>query len=50
MLTHLKYVSIAKEKASLVVRFTSPNIQLKARDDLRVLLGDKYLVALNLAA
>lgn len=45
----LRFLSINEEGDNLLVRFTNPDIQLKARDILKGALGDQYVVALNLA-
>lgn len=43
------YNAIEEEKGSILVRFSSTDIQLKARDIIKTALGDDYVVALNLA-
>lgn len=43
------FKDIAKENRSLLVRFTNTDTQLKAKDLIQHVLGDNYLVALNLA-
>lgn len=43
------FKDIAKENRSLLVRFTNTDTQLKAKDIIQHVLGDNYLVALNLA-
>lgn len=45
----LPYKSIKTENGNLLVRFTNPDTQLKARDLIKGALGDQYSVALNLA-
>ncbi|MCK4608217.1 MAG: protein translocase subunit SecD [Gammaproteobacteria bacterium] len=45
----LDYLALEREKSDFLVRFASNDVQLKARDDLSAALGDKYVVALNLA-
>lgn len=46
---HLPYKSISNADGNLMVRFTNPDTQLKARDIIKGALGDQYVVALNLA-
>ncbi len=46
---NLGYRSMAHEQKSLLIRFTDPETQLKARDLLAGKLGQDYVVALNLA-
>ncbi|SFN37754.1 preprotein translocase subunit SecD [Izhakiella capsodis] len=41
--------SVALESGTIMARFASNDVQLKARDALMNALGDKYVVALNLA-
>lgn len=41
--------SIALENGAILARFKDPDIQLRAREALMAELGDKYVVALNLA-
>ncbi|MFC0226774.1 protein translocase subunit SecD [Serratia aquatilis] len=41
--------SIALENGAILARFSDPDIQLRAREALMAELGDKYVVALNLA-
>lgn len=47
---NLSYLSVDKGKDTLVVRFASTDIQLSARDIISNSLGEKYIVALNLAS
>ncbi|MBA2654933.1 MAG: protein translocase subunit SecD [Gammaproteobacteria bacterium] len=46
---HLPYQSIKQEGDNLLIRFTNPDTQLKARDILKGTLNEQYVVALNLA-
>jgi len=46
---HLASQSIALKNGTILVRFKDPNVQLAARDVLISILGDNYVVALNLA-
>jgi len=46
---NLGYRSLNGEPKSLLIRFTDPETQLKARDLLAGKLGQDYVVALNLA-
>ncbi|MGK2946638.1 MAG: protein translocase subunit SecD [Candidatus Malihini olakiniferum] len=41
--------SVALEGSAILARFPNPNIQLRAREALISVLGEKYVVALNLA-
>ena len=41
--------SIALENGAILARFSNPDIQLRAREALLPALGDKFVVALNLA-
>ncbi|MGA9618893.1 MAG: protein translocase subunit SecD [Serratia proteamaculans] len=41
--------SIALENGAILARFSNPDIQLRAREALMAELGDKFVVALNLA-
>lgn len=41
--------SIALEEGAILARFSDPDVQLRAREALMAALGDKYVVALNLA-
>ncbi len=45
-----KQVEIDSKKGNLLVRLSSPDVQVKAADTLRPLLGSDYIVALNLAS
>lgn len=45
---HINYKSIALIKKTAIIRFYNTEIQFKAKDFLRVLLGENYSVALNL--
>jgi preprotein translocase subunit SecD len=45
----LKYITIEREKGSLLIRLTNTDDQLKARDEISFALGEQYTVALNLA-
>lgn len=47
---NLQYKNIEYQDRSLLVRFNSTDIQLKAKDLIQTTLGNNYLVALNLAA
>ena len=50
LLTHqMSYSSIESQQENILVRFSSTDDQLKARDILKTTLGDDYTVALNLA-
>ncbi|EGY29872.1 protein-export membrane protein, SecD/SecF family [Candidatus Regiella insecticola 5.15] len=42
--------SMALENGAILVRFSDPDVQLHAREVLMTALGDKYVIALNLAA
>ncbi|KPJ67220.1 MAG: preprotein translocase subunit SecD [Coxiella sp. DG_40] len=44
-----KYIAIEREKDGLLIRLTSTDDQLKARDEISSALGEQYTVALNLA-
>jgi len=46
----VKQVEIDKKKNNLLVRVTSPDLQVKAADALRPQLGSDYIVALNIAS
>lgn len=46
---HIPSKSIALENGAILARFTDTDIQLRAREALVDMLGDKYVVALNLA-
>lgn len=46
---HIPSKSIALENGTILARFTDTDIQLRAREALVDTLGDKYVVALNLA-
>lgn len=46
---HITSRSIALENGAILVRFKDPDVQLHAREVLMAELGDKYVVALNLA-
>lgn len=46
---HISSKSIALENGAILVRFNAPDIQLRAREELMAELGDKFMVALNLA-
>jgi preprotein translocase subunit SecD len=46
----LQYKNIEYQDRSLLVRFYSTDVQLKAKDLIQETLGDNYLIALNLAA
>nr|WP_256465985.1 protein translocase subunit SecD [Yersinia ruckeri] len=41
--------SIALENGAILARFKDPDVQLRAREILMAALGDKYVIALNLA-
>lgn len=41
--------SMALENSAILVRFSDPDVQLHAREVLMMALGDKYVIALNLA-
>lgn len=45
----ISYLKIEPQDRSLLVRFPSTDVQLKAKDDIQDALGNDYLVALNLA-
>ncbi|UCZ76263.1 protein translocase subunit SecD [Dickeya zeae] len=46
---HIASKSIALENGAILARFSTPDIQLRAREVLLSALGEKYVVALNLA-
>ncbi|MGM3223824.1 protein translocase subunit SecD [Dickeya zeae] len=46
---HIASKSIALENGAILARFSTPDIQLRAREVLVSALGEKYVVALNLA-
>ncbi|WBF44569.1 MULTISPECIES: protein translocase subunit SecD [Serratia] len=46
---HIASKSIALEEGAILARFKDPDVQLRAREALMSALGDKYVVALNLA-
>jgi len=46
---NLPYQSVEREEHSVLFRFASTDIQLKAKEEIQALLGNDYLVALNLA-
>lgn len=46
---NISYLSINKERGDILVRFANTDIQLQARDNLKAALGEKYIVAINLA-
>ncbi|MBF1996137.1 protein translocase subunit SecD [Serratia symbiotica] len=46
---HIAIKSIALENGAILARFNAPDIQLRAREALMAELGDKFVVALNLA-
>ncbi len=46
---NIPYKSVVFEKGSVLVRFQDTDTQISARDILNSELGDKYIVALNLA-
>lgn len=48
-LAQISYTKIEKQLHSLLIRFSSNDVQLKARDVIQQALGSDYLVALNLA-
>ena len=45
----LPYLNIEREQDTLLLRFADTDVQLKARDEIAMALGDQYVVALNLA-
>jgi len=45
----IKYKSMQVENKSLLLRFDSTDVQLKAKETIQATLGEDYLVALNLA-
>lgn len=45
----IPYLSIEEDQGNTLVRFSSTDAQLKARDIIKSVLGDDYIVALNLA-
>ncbi len=47
---HIRSISAEKEEHSLLIRFANTTDQLKARDAIKAMLIDDYIVALNLAA
>ena len=47
---NFSYLTAEETKDNLLVRFADTDTQLKARDALRLSLGDNYIVALNLAS
>lgn len=46
----LPYITTEQANNNLLIRFADTDTQLKARDELKNLLGDNYIVALNLAS
>lgn len=46
---HLTYKSVAFDNSTILVRFFSTDVQLKAMDFIKATLGNDYTVALNLA-
>ncbi|MDR3491905.1 MAG: protein translocase subunit SecD [Gammaproteobacteria bacterium] len=46
---HITYKSMQTENKSLLLRFDSTDVQLKAKEAIQEALGNDYLVALNLA-
>ncbi|RAT38735.1 hypothetical protein AU493_04095 [Lonsdalea populi] len=46
---NLSSKSIALENGAILARFSNPDVQLRAREALLGELGDKFVVALNLA-
>ncbi|WP_261153721.1 protein translocase subunit SecD [Serratia ficaria] len=46
---HIASKSIALENGAILARFKDPDVQLRAREALMAELGDKFVVALNLA-
>ncbi|CDG47160.1 protein translocase subunit SecD [Serratia symbiotica] len=46
---HIASKSIALENGAILARFNAPDVQLRAREALMAELGDKFVVALNLA-
>ncbi len=46
---HLPYKQVQVENRSVLIRFASTDIQLKAKELIQATLGENYLVALNLA-
>jgi len=46
---HIPYREVQLSNQTLLYRFTSTDIQLKAKEMIQAALGDNYLVALNLA-
>lgn len=46
---HIVSKSIALENGAILARFNDPDVQLRAREALMAELGDKFVVALNLA-
>lgn len=47
---NLPYKSIKKEGNTYLIRFNDTEVQLKAQDVIQAVIGNKYTVALNLAA
>lgn len=46
---HLSYLNSEHEQDTLLLRFADTDVQLRARDEIVMDLGDNYVVALNLA-
>lgn len=46
---NLPYLSSNEENGNLLIRFRNPDTQLKARDTLKSVFGDQYVIAFNLA-
>lgn len=46
----LKYTSFENRENNILIRFSDPDTQIKAKDALRASLGDDYIIALNLAS
>lgn len=46
---NIPYTSFEQQDRNLLFRFTSTDVQLKAKESIQEALGDDYLVALNLA-
>ncbi len=46
---NIPYLSIKHENSTVLTRFSSPQIQLQAKEAIKEIVGENYIVALNLA-
>lgn len=46
---NIPYLSIKHENSTVLTRFSSPQIQLQAKEAIKEVVGENYIVALNLA-